>query len=109
MTSTRIPPARVLTSIAERLTVTGMYSSPEDALTDMALTQIDQEIEDLRAQDAALQDKYRMSFDEFTASLCNKATMANEMAGEEWEDLRLKLSIRQKSKEAIQRYATGLG
>jgi hypothetical protein len=86
-----------------------MYSSPEDALTKMAIAQIDQEIKDLETQSKVFRQKYRMSFDEFTASLRDKATMADELDWEEWDDLQLKLSIPKKSKEAIQRYATGLG
>jgi hypothetical protein len=35
----------VLTSIAERLVMTGMYTSPEEAVEALALAQIDRDIE----------------------------------------------------------------
>jgi hypothetical protein len=102
------PAVQTLTSIAERLTVTGMYSSPEQALVEMALAQIDREIADVRAEIEALQKKYRMTFEEFTESLRGRATMGDEIVWEEWDDLRLKLAIRQESKEAILSYAASL-
>ncbi len=102
------PPVQILTSLAERLTVTGMYPSPEQAITGIALAQVEQEIARLQGQIAALQRQYRMTFDEFTASLRNRATMEDEIAWEEWDDLQLKLAIRRKSREAILRYAAGL-
>lgn len=89
--------------------MTGLYPSPERALTGIALAQIEQEITQLEAREVAFQKKYQMTFEQFTATLCNRATMEDEMAWEEWEDLRLKLAIRQKSKEAILRYAASLG
>ena len=61
MTSLASPPFQVLTSIAERLTVTGVYQSPEKAVAGMALAQVDQEIVQLQAQIAALWRKHQVT------------------------------------------------
>jgi hypothetical protein len=106
---TASPPVEVLTSIAERLAATGMYASPEDAIAGLALAQIERETAQLEAQITKLENQWQMSFEEFATSIRNTATMTEEMAWEEWEDLRLKVAIRKKSQEAIRRYAASLG
>jgi len=96
----------VLTSITERLVMTGMYASPEEAIEALALTQIDRDIEKYQKQIAVLKAKYGMSFEEFTAYLRNRATMEEEIDWEEWDDARMILELRKKSREAITSHAT---
>ncbi len=99
------PALEVLTAIAEKMAVTGMYSSPEEAIKALALSQIEKEVEELRERIAAFEKRYGMTFEEFTAYLRGRATMEEEMAWEEWDDARRKLEIRQKALEAIKKYA----
>jgi hypothetical protein len=91
----------VLSSITERLVMTGMYASPEEAMEALALAQIDREVEKYQERIAALEAKYKMSFEEFTAYLRNRATMEEEIDWEEWDDARMILEVRKKSREAI--------
>ena len=95
----------VLTSITERLVMIGMYASPEEAVEALALAQIDREIEKYQERIAALEAKYGMSLEEFTAYLRNRATMEEEIDWEEWDDARMMLEIRKKSREAIVSHA----
>ncbi|MGA9347398.1 MAG: hypothetical protein WBW48_01160 [Anaerolineae bacterium] len=83
----------VLTSVAERLVMTGMYSSSEEAVEALALAQIDQDIEKYQKQIAVLEAKYGISFEEFTAYLRNRATMEEEIDWEEWDDARMMLEV----------------
>lgn len=94
-----------LTSIAQRLVMTGMYSSPDEAMEGLALAQIDREIEKYQKRITALKAKYGMGFEEFTAYLCNRATMEEEIDWEDWDDARMILEIRRKSREAITSHA----
>jgi hypothetical protein len=91
----------VLTSVAERLVMTGMYSSSDEAVEALALAQIDRDIEKYQRRIAALEAKYGMNFEEFTAYLRNRATMEEEIDWEEWDDARTMLKVRTKSREAI--------
>jgi len=86
----------VLTSITERLVMTGMYASPEEAIEALALAQIDRDIEKYQNQIVALEVKCGMSFEEFTAYLRNRATMEEEIDWEEWDDARMILEVRKK-------------
>jgi hypothetical protein len=105
MTITNHHVVDVLTSVTERLVMTGMYASPEEAMEALALAQIDHEIEKYQERIAALEAKYGMSFEEFTAYLRNRATMEEEIDWEEWDDARMILEIRKKSREAIVSHA----
>jgi hypothetical protein len=96
----------VLTSITERLVMTGMYASPEEAIEALALAQIDRDIEKYQSRIVALEAKCGMSFEEFTAYLRNRATMEEEIDWEEWDDARMILELRKKSQEAITSHAT---
>jgi hypothetical protein len=95
----------VLTSVAERLVMTGMYTSPEEAVEALALAQIDRDIEKCQERIAALKAKYIMNFEEFTAYLRNRATMEEEIDWEEWDDARMMLELRKKSRKAITSHA----
>jgi hypothetical protein len=106
MTITNHHAVDVLTSIAQRLVTTGMYSSPDEAMEGLALAQIDREIERYQKRITALKAKYGMGFEEFTAYLHNRATMEEEIDWEEWDDARMILEIRKKSREAITSHAT---
>ncbi len=99
------PAVEALTTIAERMVLVGLYPSPEEAVKGLALAQIEREIEELQQQISSLEEKYGMSFEEFTASLRHRATMQEEMDWEEWDDARKKLEIRQEALEAIIQYA----
>ena len=92
----------VLTSVAESLVTTGMYKSPQEAVKGLALAQIERDIAKYRRRIAALQRKYGMSFEEFTAHLQGRATMAEEIDWEEWDTARMMLEIREKSREEIE-------
>jgi hypothetical protein len=105
MTITNHHAVDVLTSITERLVMIGMYASPEEAVEALALAQIDREIEKYQERIAAFEAKCRMSFEEFTAYLRNRATMEEEIDWEEWDDARMMLEIRKKSREAIVSHA----
>jgi hypothetical protein len=105
MTITNHHAVDVLTSIAQRLVMTGMYTSPEEAVEALALAQIDREMEKYRERIADLEAKYGMNFEEFTAYLCNRATMEEEIDWEEWDDTRMILEVRAKSREAITNHA----
>ncbi len=109
MTTIQVNPAvNVLTTVAERLVTTGMYSSPEKAIVQIALTHIDREIVTLEQQIARWREQYSKTFEEFTAALRNQATMEQEIAWEEWDDARLKLAIRRKSKQELLSYVARL-
>lgn len=95
----------VLTSVAERLVMTGMYSSSEEAVEALALAQIDRDVEKYQRRIADLEAKYGMSFGEFTSYLRNRATMEEEIDWEEWDDARMILQVRKKSREAIINHA----
>jgi hypothetical protein len=95
----------VLTSVAERLVMTGMYSSSEEAVEALALAQIDRDIEKYQRRIAALEAKYGMNFEEFTAYLRNRATMEEEIDWEKWDDARMILEFRKKNREAITSHA----
>jgi DNA-binding ferritin-like protein (Dps family) len=82
-----------------------MYASPEEAVEALALAQIDRDIEKYQERIAALEAKYEMDFEEFTTYLRNRATMEEEIDWEEWDDARMILEIRRKSREAIMSYA----
>ena len=105
MTITSHHAVDVLTSIAQRLVMTGMYSSPDEAMEGLALAQIGRDIEKYQERIAALKAKYRMGFEEFTAYLRNRATMEEEIDWEDWDDARMILEIRRKSREARTSYA----
>jgi len=100
------PAMEILTAIAEKRTLVGMYPSPEEAIKALALSQIEREIKELRERIAAFERKYGMTFEEFTNYLRNRATMVEEMDWEEWDDARKKLEIREKALEAIRQYAS---
>jgi len=106
MTITNHHAVGVLTSITERLVMTGMYTSPEEAVEALALAQIDRDVEKYQKRIVALKAKYGMSFEEFTTYLRNRATMGEEVDWEEWDDARMILEVRKKSREAIASYAT---
>lgn len=105
MTITNHHAVGVLTSITERLVMTGMYTSPEEAVEALALAQIDRDVEKYQKRITALEAKYGMGFEEFTAYLRNRATMEEEIDWEEWDDARMILEIRRKSREAITSHA----
>ena len=99
MTITNHHAVDFLTSIAQRLVMTGMYSSPEEAMEGLALAQIDREIEKYQKRITALKAKYGMGFEEFTAYLRNRATMEEELGSgngidwEDWDDARMILEV----------------
>ena len=62
------------------------------------MAQIDRDIEEYQEQIAALKAKYNMNFEEFTAYLRNRATMEEEIDWEKWDDARMILEIRRKSR-----------
>jgi len=105
MTITNHQAVDVLTSVAERLVMTGMYTSPEEAVEALALAQIDRDIEKHQGRIAILKAKYIMSFEEFTAYLRNRATMEEEIDWEEWDDARMILKVRKQSRKAITSHA----
>lgn len=105
MTITNHHAVDFLTSIAQRLVMTGMYSSPDEAMKGLALAQIDREIEKYQKRIAALKAKYGMSFEEFTAYLRDRATMEEEIDWEDWDDARMIVEIRRKSREVITSHA----
>ena len=100
------PAVEALTTIAEKMTVIGMYPSPEEAIRALALSQIEREIKELRERIEAFEKKYGMTFEEFTVYLRNRATMEEEMDWEEWDDTRRKLEVRERTLEAIRNYAS---
>jgi len=92
---------RILADIAEKLVMTGRYGSPDEAIAAMALEQLDQEIARYRAKIAAFEEKYGMTFEEFTAHIRGRATMQEEMDWEEWDDARVMLEVREKNRREI--------
>ena len=85
----RRPGQRDFQSTAERLVMTGMYSSSEEAVEALALAQIDRDVEKYQKRIAALEAKYGMGFEEFTVYLRNRATMEEEIDWEDWDDARM--------------------
>jgi hypothetical protein len=79
----------------------GMYPSPGEAIKALALAQIEQDIAKYQKRIAAFEEKYGMSFEDFTAHIRGRATMEEEIDWEEWDDARMMLEIRKKNREAI--------
>lgn len=92
---------KVLADIAEKLVVTGRYRSPGEAIAGIALEQLDQEIAKHRAKIAALEEKYGMTFEEFTTHIQGRATMQEEIDWEEWDDARVMLEVRERNRQEI--------
>ncbi|MBL7183497.1 MAG: hypothetical protein ISS50_03495 [Anaerolineae bacterium] len=59
----------------------------------LALAHIDRDVGKYQKRSAALEAKYGMSFEEFTAYLRNRATMEEEIDWEEWDDARMMLEV----------------
>lgn len=98
---------KLLADIAEKLVVTGRYRSPDEAIAAIALEQLDQEITKHQAKIAAFEEKYGMSFEEFTAHIRGHATMQEEMDWEEWDDARVMLEVRKRNRQEIATGVTG--
>jgi hypothetical protein len=93
---------RVLADIAEKLVVIGRYRSPDEAIVAMALERLDQEIARYRAKIAAFEEKYGMTFEEFTTDIRGRATMQEEMDWEEWDDAQVMLEIRKRNRQEVE-------
>lgn len=80
-----IQTTEVLNTIAKSFMVTQNYSSIEDALRALAISEIERKITKYRRQIHRLQKKYGKSVEEFTADLQGKASIDEEDDWFEWK------------------------
>lgn len=76
--STIVSPIDVLTTIARSLVAMQRYPTVEDALNDMAISQVQRKIGYYERRLRYLERKYGLDFDTFTARLQNRATPLEE-------------------------------
>jgi len=76
---------RTLPIIIEPLVRRGWYKSPAEALKEIVLEYVRQKINKAKAEIAALETKYGMTFEEFTEAIKGKASIQEEDDWMQWE------------------------
>jgi Arc/MetJ-type ribon-helix-helix transcriptional regulator len=88
--------------LIEPLVRTGIYGSQEEALKNLVLRYVQEQIDDAEQQIARFQKKYGMGFEEWSDSLVGKATIEEEDDWIEWESARDMLESWQRIKADIE-------
>jgi hypothetical protein len=109
MTMTNTTAENFLTDIVERLVAIGVYELPRQAVEALALEQFRRQITECRRRLTGFEQKYGMTFDEFTATLRGQATMQQEIDWETWDDARKLLEVRERAWAQIKADATTSG
>ena len=99
--SAMISPADVLTTIARSLVAMQRYSTIEDALDGMAISEVQRKIGHYQRRLRALERKHGSDFDAFTARLQNRATPEEEDDWLAWRSARQMLADWQRASEGL--------
>jgi len=84
----RPSPTTVLNKVANSLVAKHRYSTPEEALWELALSAVRSKTVYYQRRIRRLENKHRMDFDKFTARLKNRATPAEEDDWLAWRSAR---------------------
>lgn len=74
--------------LIEPLVQMGIYESQEEALKNLVLRHVQEQIDEAEQEIARFQKKYGASFEEWSESLLGKATIEEEDDWMEWESAR---------------------
>ena len=99
--SVMISPADVLTTIARSLVATQRYSTVEDALNDMAISEVRRKINRYQRRLRALECKHGTDFDAFSAWLQNRAAPEEEDDWLAWRSAKRMLADWQRAYEGL--------
>lgn len=97
----------VLTTIARSLVVSQEYSSVEEALQAMAISEVRRKIAYYRRRIRALERKYGTDFETFSMRLQGRATPAEEDDWLAWRSAKRMLADWQKTLEELQHARAG--
>ncbi len=88
--------------LIEPLVQMGVYRSQEEALKNLVLRYVQEQIDEAEQEIARFQKKYGMSFEEWSDSLVGRATIEEEDDWMEWESARDMLESWQQIKADIE-------
>ena len=88
--------------LIEPLVKMGIYGSQEEALKNLVLRHVQEQIDEAKQKIARFQRKYGISFEEWSESLASKATIEEEDDWMEWESARDMLESWQRIKADIE-------
>jgi hypothetical protein len=99
--SVTVSPTDVLTTIAGSLVAMQRYSTVEDALNDMAISEVRRKIGHYQRRLRALERKHGSDFDAFSARLRDRASPEEEDDWLAWRSARQMLADWQRASEGL--------